>query len=98
MLSDDDSGICSSPLKRTYLRAIISSDSESEPSPGCSNVRGQPPNSARKLDSSDSGEELEDELRALWEKEHSIGVLGNKTHTDDDRATEIIKEGVYFDK
>ena len=41
---------------------------------------------------------LEDELRSLWEKEHSIGVLGNETHTDDDRATEIIREGVYFDK
>ena len=34
--------------------------SDDEPSPGCSNWREQPPNSARKLDSSDSGEELED--------------------------------------
>ena len=60
-MSDDDSGIGSSPLKRTKLRKILSSDSESEPSPGCSNWRDQPPNSARKLDSdTDSGEELED--------------------------------------
>ena len=60
-MSDDDSGIGSSPVKRTKLRKILSSDSESEPSPGCSNWRDQPPNPARKLDSdSDSGEELED--------------------------------------
>ena len=39
---------------------MLPGDSESEPSPGCSNWREQPPNSARKLDSSDSGEELED--------------------------------------
>ena len=42
MSSDDDSGIGSSPLKRVKLRATINSDSESEPSPGCSSWRDEP--------------------------------------------------------
>ena len=42
--------------------------------------------------------DLEDELRCLWEKELSLGVLGKETHTDDARARSIVKEGVYFDE
>ena len=41
--------------------------------------------------------DLEDELRCLWEKEHSLGVLKDETHTNDDLAREIFREGVTFD-
>ena len=41
--------------------------------------------------------DLEDEIRCLWEKEHSLGVLKNETHTNDDQARQIFKEGVSFD-
>ena len=40
--------------------------------------------------------DLEDELRCLWEKEHSLGVLKDETHTNDDLAREIFREGVTF--
>ena len=42
--------------------------------------------------------DLEDELRALWEKEHSLGVLSDETHSDDDLARKIFREGVTFDE
>ena len=41
--------------------------------------------------------DLEDEVRCLWEKEHSLGVLKDETHTNDDLAREIFKGGVSFD-
>ena len=42
--------------------------------------------------------DLEDELRALWEKEHSLGVLSDEIHSNDDLARKIFKEGVTFDE
>ena len=42
--------------------------------------------------------DLEDEIRCLWEKEHSLGVLKDETHSNDDQARLIFKEGVSFDE
>ena len=46
---------------------------------------------------SPDNDDLEDEVRCLWEKEHSLGVLKNETHTNDDLAREIFSKGVSFD-
>lgn len=37
---------------------------------------------------------LEHVVRCLWEKEQSLGVMKNETHTDDDEARRIFKEVV----
>ena len=42
--------------------------------------------------------DLEDEVRALWEKELSLGVLPEETHSNDDLARQIFREGVKFDE
>ena len=40
---------------------------------------------------------LDNLVRITWEKELSLGVLKNETHTDDERARQIFKDGVRFD-
>ena len=42
-------------------------------------------------------ENLDNMIRISWEKELSLGVLRNETHTDDDKAKEIFQKGVEFD-
>ena len=41
---------------------------------------------------------LDNMVRMCWEKELSLGVLKNETHTDDEKAINIVKEGITFDK
>ena len=43
-------------------------------------------------------ENFDNLIRLSWEKELSLGVLKNETHTDDEKAKKIFKEGVKFDK
>ena len=41
---------------------------------------------------------LDNMVRMCWEKELSLGVLRNETHTDDEKAINIVKEGIKFDE
>lgn len=41
---------------------------------------------------------LDNMVRMCWEKELSLGVLKNETHTNDEKAINIVKEGIKFDK
>ena len=102
-MSDDDSCICSSHRDRTTLRrAIISSDSESEPSPGCSSWTDQPSKSPRKVENkssyrritfndsdSDSEEELELEDRQTLRRSSRLrNSTGKKTSEDEENDKE----------
>ena len=42
--------------------------------------------------------DLEHEHKFLWEKELCLRVQGKETHSDDDKAKSIVREGLYFDE
>ena len=42
-------------------------------------------------------ENLDNMVRMCWEKELSLGVMKNETHTDDEKAIKVVKEGITFD-
>ena len=41
---------------------------------------------------------LDNMVRMCWEKELSLGVMKNETHTNDEKAVKIVKEGIKFDE
>ena len=105
MSSDDDSGIGSSPLKRVKLRATINSDSESEPTPGCSNWRDETTAAVAKKNvyrriqfhESDNDTDSEEELGSGHEptskrKLRRSSRLKNTTHENDEKTRNVEKE------
>ena len=103
MSSDEDSGIGFSPLKRNKVRVTtINSDSESEPTPGCSNWQDEPKTYSREVikqtpyrrlrfheSDTDSGEEEGQEpTYSVKRKPRRSSRLRNAAHETEDKSSE----------